>query len=327
MRGRALDRAADVRALAHDRAAVAALGVLIVVVLACVAAPLYAARVSGTDPFRSDPGGEAVVDGRRIPVLTENTAGLGLGTTPLGPTWRGAYLLGADGQGRDVAARLLYGGRTSLLIAGSAAAVSLALGGLLGAVSGFLGGAVDLAVARLLDLLWAFPTYLLAISLSAVLLSQALRFGPVTIEADSLLLPVAVGALVWVPYVARPVRGRVLVLKESEFVQAAVSLGASPWRVLRRHVLPHVAPQLVLLAAPVAGFELLTESALSFLSMGVQAPAASWGTLIADGQTLIYSRPLVAIAPGLLIAVTVLALNVLGDGVRDALDVGGVRER
>ncbi len=306
--------------LLRDRTAMAALCLLVLVVLACAAAPLYAARVAQADPFRSNPGGEAVVDGRRVPVLAENTGGLGLGTTPLGPTWHRAYLLGADEQGRDVAARLLYGGRTSLLIAGSASAICLTLAAVLGTVPAFLGGAADLGAARLLDLLWAFPTYLLAISLSAVLLSGEVRLGPVTIGADSLLLPIAVGALVWVPYAARPVRGRVLALKESEFVQAAVSLGASPGRVLWRHVLPHVAPQLVLLAAPIAGFELLTEFALSFLSIGVQAPAASWGTLIADGQTLIYSRPLVAVAPGLLIVVTVLCVNLVGDGIRGALD-------
>ena len=308
------------RRVLRDPAAMAALLVLALIVLACLAAPLYAGRVARSDPFRSNPGGEAVVSGRRVPVLAQNAGGLGLGTTPLGPTWRRAYLLGADGQGRDVAARLLYGGRTSLLIAASASAICLALGALLGTVSGFLGGAVDLAVARLLDLLWAFPTYLLAISLSAVLLSGEVHLGPVTIGSDSLLLPIAVGALVWVPYAARPVRGRVLALKESEFVQAAVSLGAAPGRVLWRHVVPGVAPQLVLLAAPIAGFELLTESALSFLSIGVQAPAASWGTLIADGQNLIYGHPLVAIAPGLLIVVTVLCLNLVGDGIRGALD-------
>jgi peptide/nickel transport system permease protein len=311
------------RRLLRDPAAIAALGVLALIVLGCLAAQLYAARVAGTDPFRSNPAGEAIVAGRRVPVLAENTGGLGLGTTPLGPTWQGgAYLLGADGQGRDVAARLLYGGRTSLLIAASAGAICLALAAVLGTVSGFLGGGVDFAVARTLDLLWAFPTYLLAISLSAVLLSGAIHIGPVAIGADSLLLPIAVGALVWVPYAARPVRGRVLALKESEFVQAAVAVGARPGRILRRHILPHVAPQLVLLAAPIVGFELLTESALSFLSIGVQAPAASWGTLIADGQTLIYSRPLVAIAPGLLIVLTVLAVNLVGEGVRNALDGG-----
>lgn len=308
------------RALLRDRAATAALLVLALVVLACAAAPLYAAHVARTDPFRSNPGGEAVVDGRRVPVLADNTEGLGLGTTPLGPTWRPAYLLGADGQGRDVAVRLLYGGRTSLAIAAGAAALCLALAAVLGTVPAFLGGVADLLVAQLLDLLWAFPTALLAISLSAVLLSGDLRLGPVTVGADSPLLPVAVGALVWVPYAARPVRGQVLALKEREFVQAAVGLGAPPGRILRRHVLPHVMPQLVLLAAPILGFELLTESALSFLSVGVQAPAASWGTLIADGQTLIYSRPLVAIAPGALIALVVLCANLVGDGIRGALD-------
>lgn len=311
------------RFLRRDRSAAAALAVLILIVLACLLAPVYAARVAGTDPFRSNPDATVVLDGRRLPVVRDNAAGLGLGTTPIGPTWRAAYLLGADEQGRDVAARLLYGGRTSLLIAASAAILCLAVATPLGLLAGYLGGAVDAVLAWLLDLIWAFPVYLLAISLSVVLLSGGMRLGPVAIGSDSLALPVAVLGLVYVPYVARPVRSQAIILRDTEFVLAAVALGGPARHILRRHLLPHVLPTLVVLAPILMAMDLLTEAALSILSIGVQAPAASWGTLIGDGQALIHTRPIVAIAPGLAVMLTVLALNVLGEAARTALDPQG----
>ncbi len=289
---------------------------LAVIVLACLLAPVYAARVAHTDPFRSNVNG--TVDGQDV--LAENTAGLGLGTTPIGPTWRGAYALGADNQGRDVAARLLFGGRTSLLIAAGATLLCLALAAVLGVLSGFLGGKVDTVLSGLLDLLWAFPVYLLAISLSIVLISQDIRIGPVQITADSLLLPMLILGVVYVPYVARPVRAQVLELRSSEFIEAAQATGGAPRHILRRHILPHTWPILIGFAPVVMAMALLTEAALSVLSIGVQAPAASWGTLIADGQALLYTRPLVAIAPGLAVVATVLALNVVGEAWRKALD-------
>ena len=308
------------RRLAADRGAMAALAALVLIALACALAPLYAARVSGTDPFRSNPLG---ADARGAPVLADNAEGLGLGTTPLGPTWRGDYLLGADAQGRDLAARVLHGGRNSLLIAAGATALCLALAAAAGIAAGFAGGATDAAASWLLDLLWAFPVTLLAISLSLVLVSQGIRLGPVALDADSLALPALILGVVYVPYVARPVRAQVRSLAGSEFVQAAVAAGAGPGWVLRRHVLPHAAPTLIGFVPVVMALALLTEAALSAMSIGVQAPAASWGTLIADGQALLYTRPLAAVAPGLAVVVTVLALNVLADGVRDALDPRG----
>lgn len=290
--------------------------VLAAILLACLLAPLYASQASGTDPFRSNVNGTAF----GMEVLAENTAGLGLGVTPIGPTWRGAYLLGADTQGRDVAARLLYGGRTSLLIAGCATVLCLALAAVLGVLSGFVGGAVDTVLAGLLDLLWAFPVYLLAISLSIVLISQELRIGPLRLTADSLALPVLILGIVYVPYVARPIRAQVLALRHAEFIEAAHATGGAPLHILRRHVLPQVWPGLIGFAPVVMAMALLTEAALSVLSIGVQAPAASWGTLIADGQALIYTRPLVAIAPGLAVLATVLALNVVGEAWRASLE-------
>jgi peptide/nickel transport system permease protein len=206
------------------------------------------------------------------------------------------------------------------VIAGSATAICLGVGALLGLVAGFFGGIVDVALSRLLDILWAFPIYLLAISLSIVLISHGLTIGPLTLDASSLALPIVIIGIVYVPYVARPIRGQVLALKNSEFVLAATGFGVSPARILFRDILPNVSTTLIVMAPLMLALNLLTESALSFLSIGVQAPDASWGTIIQDGEALLYSRPIVALAPGLMIVVTVLALNVFGDGLRDALD-------
>lgn len=288
----------------------AAAALLAAIITATILAPAYATWISHTDPFRSTP--MAQIDGH--PVLADNP---GLGVTPIGPGWHGSwrapYLLGADNLGRDVAARLLYGGRTSLLVAGLATALCLILGTAAGTLAGFLGGPVDTILSALLDLLWAFPVYLLAISLSIVLVNEGLHLGPVVIDADDKLLPALIIGLVYVPYLARPVRAEVRSLMARDFVEAAFATGGTRPHILRRHILPMVWPTILSLAPILAAMSLLTEAALSILGIGIQPPEASWGTLIADGQTLIYSRSWVAIAPGLAVAATVLALNVLAD--------------
>ncbi|MFO1038171.1 MAG: ABC transporter permease [Geminicoccaceae bacterium] len=313
--------ASAARKLGRDRAAMTALLGLFLIIMACLLAPAYARYVSGTDPFRSNLDGTFLLDGQTMPVMEQETEGLGLGFTPVGPTWRlGPYMLGADSQGRDVAARLLYGGRNSLMIGVAATAICLVLAAIVGVVAGYFGGIVDLVLGRLLDVLWAFPVYLLAISLSIVLIAHGVTIGPITITSGSLLLPIAIIGLVYVPYVARPVRGQVLSLERSEFVLAAVGLGVPAYRILLRDVLPNIATTLIVFCPLMLAIAILTESALSFLSIGVQPPDASWGTIIQDGQTMLYTRPWVALAPGIAIVLTVLALNILGDGVRDALD-------
>jgi peptide/nickel transport system permease protein len=179
---------------------------------------------------------------------------------------------------------------------------------------------VDGILSRALDVVWAFPVYLLAISLSTVLIAKGFAVGPFRLESGSLFLPIAIIGLVYIPYVARPIRGEVLSLRQREFVEAAIGLGASTWRLLWSDVLRNVITTAIVFFPLMLAIDMLTEAALSFLSIGVQEPNASWGTIILDGQGLLYTRPAVALAPGIAIAVTVLALNVLGDGVRDALD-------
>jgi peptide/nickel transport system permease protein len=308
------------RRLSRDRAAMAALALFALILALCLLAPAYAAW-AGVEPFRSSLDAMITIDGRQVPVMEQSTEGLGLGYNPIGPTWElGNYFLGADNQGRDVMARLLYGGLNSFLIAGAATLLTLSVATVLGLAAGFFGGITDAILSRILDVLWAFPVYLLAISLSIVLIAEGIAIGPVTIESGSLWLPIFIIGVVYIPYVARPVRGQVLSLRESEFVLAAIGLGAPSHRILLRDILPNVSTTLIVFVPLMMALNMLTESALSFLSIGVQPPDASWGTIIQDGQGLLYSRPMVALAPGIAIVLSVLALNVLGDGLRDALD-------
>ena len=309
-----------VRALVVKRDVLFAIAALGFVVLASLSAPLYA-RMVGVDPFSSNVAGTTMRHGQTLDLMQPNDNPLHLGLTPLGPDLSaGAYSLGADSQGRDVASRLLYGGRSSLLIASAAAFLCLCMSSSIGICAGYFGGWVDILLSRLFDILWAIPSYLCALSLFFATVGPGLHLVFVTLGADSFLIPIGIIALVYVPYAARPLRARVLSLSQAEFVMAARGMGASDFRILRREILPNLAPSMVVLAPLVMALCLLAESALSFLSLGVQAPAASWGTLIQDGEGLLYTRPIVAIAPGVAIVITVLALNILGNALRDYLD-------
>jgi peptide/nickel transport system permease protein len=308
------------RRLWRDRAAMVALAVFLLIVIACLCAPVYAAW-EGADPFKSTLDAVVTIDGQPHPVMELPTTGLALGYTPVGPTWQlGNYFLGADNQGRDVMARLLYGGMNSFVIAAAATALTLSFATLFGLLAGFFGGVIDMVLSRILDVLWAFPVYLLAISLSIVLITQGLTIGPFTITSGSLALPIFIIGVIYIPYVARPVRGQVMALRNSEFVLAAIGLGVPTGRILWKDILPNISTTLIVFVPIMMALNMLTESALSFLSIGVQPPDASWGTIIQDGQTLLYTRPMVALAPGFMIVISVLSLNVFGDGLRDALD-------
>jgi len=306
--------------LSHDRTALVALAVFLLIVIACLLAPVYA-WWAGVEPFKSTLNAVVTIDGVARPVMELPTTGLALGYTPIGPTWRpGNYFLGADNQGRDVMARLLYGGLNSMIIAASATTFTLVFATLFGLTAGFFGGVIDIVISRVLDVLWAFPVYLLAISLSIVLLTQGITIGPIVIDSSSLALPIFIIGVIYIPYVARPIRGQVMALRNSDFVMAAIGLGAPSSRILVRDILPNISTTLIVFVPIMMALNMLTESALSFLSIGVQPPDASWGTIIQDGQTLLYTRPAVALAPGFMIVISVLSLNVFGDGLRDALD-------
>ena len=313
-----------VRRLRRNRIALAALVLFVVIVVISFSAPYYARDVAHVNPFSNNVNGTTIVDGKRVPLLQQGGGVLHLGETPIGPTWDlHHYFLGADNQGRDVASRVLYGGRSSLEIGIGSAAICCLIATVLALIAGFYGGFVDAILSRTMDVVWAFPVYLFAISISTVLLTapdNGLKVGPVHIVASSLWLPTLIIAVIYVPYVYRPIRGHVLSVAEKEFVEAAVAQGASNMRLVFSEILPNVISVVIVLFPLMIATTILTESALSFLSVGVQPPAASWGTIIDDGQQLLYTRPWVAIAPGLMIVLTVLSLNVLGDGIRDALD-------
>jgi peptide/nickel transport system permease protein len=312
------------RRLWRNRIALAALGLLLLIVLLSLLAPLYAHDIAHVaNPFAPNLNGTTVVGGKVVPVMQQGGGTLHLGETPIGPTWDPKhYALGADDLGRDVATLVLYGGRSSLQIGIVSAILCCVAATVIALIAGFFGGLVDAVLSRIMDIIWAFPVYLLAISISTELLTHAsgIPVGPLHISASSLWVPTMIITFIYVPYVYRPVRGQVLSVVNKEFVEAAVAQGASNLRLMFSEILPNVVSTVIVLLPLMIATNILTESALSFLSIGVQPPNVSWGTIISDGEDLLYTRPWVSLAPGVMIVLTVLALNVLGDGVRDALD-------
>lgn len=296
-----------------------ALSTLCVIMTGSVLAPLYA-KVVAVTPFESHILDTTQRDGREVSIMQQNDNALHLGYTPIGPSWRfGPYALGADAQGRDVAARLLYGGRNSLSIAGAAALLGILLAAVLSLWAGYAGGWVERIVSWLMTMLWAVPVYLFASCLSMTMLRDGLRFGSVHLTADHWLIPVCIIASVYLPYVARLLTTRVQQLARRDYVKIAVAFGASPLKVVIREILPGLSISIITFFPLLTALCLLAESALSFLSLGIQAPDVSWGTMIRDGEGLIYTRPIVAILPGIMIVLTVLSLYALSEGCTRAL--------
>jgi ABC-type dipeptide/oligopeptide/nickel transport system permease subunit len=217
------------------------------------------------------------------------------------------FLLGADEFGRDELSRAMYGARLALRTALVATAIGLVSGAFLGLCAGFFGGLYDDVIMRAMDVLLAFPYLLLAIAIAS-----ALGPGEVTTQ-------IAIGC--WaLPSFARLVRGAALSLREREFVEAARALGAGALRIMTRHVLPHTTWPLLAFATLFVARAILIEAALSFLGLGAQPPAASWGSMVASGRDYLRIAPHIALVPGAAIALTVLAFNLLGDGLRVVFD-------
>src|SRR4051812_6263767 len=209
------------RRLLRNKLAMAALGLFLLIVVLSLLAPFYANHIAKTDPFSSNLTGTTNVDGKEVQVVQETQSGLGLGVTPIGPTWQTNYFIGADNQGRDVMARVLYGGRSSLQIGVASALISTLIALTIALLAGFFRGWTDTVLSRLMDLIWAFPLYLFAISLSTILLATpgGLKLGPITIDPSNLWTPTLIIALIFVPYVFRPIRGQVLSVREKEYVE------------------------------------------------------------------------------------------------------------
>ena len=281
-----------VRAFSRDRMAVVSLVMLVIVTLAAVFAPL----LTPYSPTAGDP--------------VDRLAGIGTE----------GHLLGLDGQGRDIWTRLLYGGRNSLLIGIGASIITMVFATLLGLLSGFFGGWLDWIISRCFDVMWAFPVILLGVALGVSLNISGITIGPLSLKSGSLWIPTVIIGIAYVVYLARPIRGQVLALREKEFVEAARAQGMGPWRIMLTELLPNLASTLLVFFPLIVANAILLEAALSFLGAGVQPPEPSWGLMISEGIEFLTSAPHLTIAPGIMLVLTVLALNIFGEGVRDALD-------
>ncbi|MDH4443612.1 MAG: ABC transporter permease [Akkermansiaceae bacterium] len=289
--------------LAHNRAAIASLGVLTVILLLCFIGPLM--------PFVKSPTAINMANANSAPSV--------------------GHWFGTDQLGRDLFSRVLYGGQVSLLVGLVATGVAVLIGVIYGAVAGYAGGKIDDLMMRFVDILFALPFLVLVILFSLVVDEPAADFTHWVIRVTGIsrdhvapittLIPlfIAIGAIGWLT-IARIVRAQVMSVKKQEFVEAAVSLGLSRSRILFRHILPNViGPVIIYTTLAVPGIMLL-ESVLSFLGLGVKPPNSSWGILIKEGADRMEAGGLLLFFPSLFFASTLFALNFLGDGLRDALD-------
>ena len=222
--------------------------------------------------------------------------------TPSAKHW-----FGTDGYGRDVFARIIHGSRLSLSLSILSMLIAVAIGSMIGAISGYFGGRVDDVLMRLMDMLLAIPPMLMSISIVAAL-GRSMA---------NLMLALA---LAYMPVFARVIRSSILSVKDQEFVEAARACGTSDARIIMRHIVPNAVGPIIVQATLAMGSSILTISSLSFMGMGIQPPQPEWGTMLYEGRDLIRTSPYLVIFPGAAIAVSVLSLNLLGDGLRDALD-------
>lgn len=271
------------RSLRRNPVALVSVAVVLTLVVIAIFAPLIAPR----DPLHAYPDG-----------LTDRGA-------PIQPG--GDFLLGTDASGRDVLSRLIYGARVSLLVGVVATGLASLIGIAVGTVAGYVGGIVDSILMRITDVVLSFPILLFSIALIAVT-------GPSTRNV------VLVIAFAYWTYLARIARGVVLSLKEREFVTAARTLGAGDLTILRRHILPHLAPVVIVYGTLGIATSIMIEASLSYLGIGVPLPQASWGQMVSQGQEYFQSAPWLLIAPGVCLIVTVLAFNLAGDWLTDLLD-------
>jgi peptide/nickel transport system permease protein len=299
--------------LRRNRVALAFLALFLVIAGMCMAAPLYSKHVAEIGPNKNNLTGKVERDGKQVDVVTPDG-------TPVGPAFSTKYLLGADANGRDVAVRLLYGGRNSLVVGTTAALITTLFAVALGLLAGYFRGKSDTVIRSIFDILWSFPVLLFAIALGTALAIGGLNLGPIHIEGGSLWIPTLVIGFVYIPYMGRPLRGQVLSLRQKEFVQSAEAQGMGSLRIMFGEIMPNLASTILVFTTLIIANNIILEAALSFLGAGIQPPNPSWGNLIAQGVDRLVTAPHLAIVPGVAITLTVLSLNVFGDGLRDALD-------
>jgi peptide/nickel transport system permease protein len=301
------------RRLRRNRVALAFGALFLIIVIMCLLAPVYAKHIAHTTPAANHLTDQIKIGGKLKDVVSE--AGI-----PTGPTWHGRFFLGADTNGRDVAVRLLYGGRNSLEIGFIATLITMVLATLLGTAAGYFRGWVDAVLSRVFDLLWAYPVYILGVALGVSLAVGGLNLGLFQLKGNSLGVPAVIIGFIYIPYVAKPIRGQVLGLRSREFVDAARTMGMGNGRIMASEIIPNLMSTIIVFFPLIIANAILTEAGLSYLGAGVQDPNPSWGTMISDGIRLIPSAFHLTLVPGLMLVLCVLGINVFGDGVRDALD-------
>jgi peptide/nickel transport system permease protein len=276
------------RRLRRDKAAMASIIVIVLVALCAILAPLFAHIVG------------------HGPATQYTNTGISSNGEPVSPGTNG-FILGTDELGRDLFVRIMYGAQISLFVGIITTLIGTVAGVSVGLVSGYFGGAVDAVLARIVDSVLAFPYIVLALSLAVV-------FGP--------SLPIVIAVISFFAWagIARVVRGQVLSIREKEYIEAARSLGAPSWRIMFIDVLPNVTAQLIVYATLLIPVSIITEASLSFLGLGIPPPTADWGQMLGEAQGYYQQAWWFLVFPGLALVITTLAFNILGDGVRDALD-------
>jgi peptide/nickel transport system permease protein len=298
------------RRLRRNRVSLAFGVLFLLIVVLCLLGPVYSQYVAHIGPDTQNITGTVKVGGKTEDIVS-------LTGIPIGPTWELAhYFLGADENGRDVAVRLLYGGRNSLEIGAAATLFTMVLATICGLLAGYFRGFTDGLISRVLDVIWAYPVYLLGITLGTVIEVRGL--GP--LHSTTLMTTALVIGFVYIPYVAKPIRAQVLALREREFVDAARQQGLGPFRIMASEILPNVASTIIVFIPLMLANAILTEAGLTFLGAGVQPPNPSWGTMISDGISTIPASFSNVLVPGIMLVLAVLSVNVFGDGLRDALD-------
>ncbi len=297
------------RALFANRLFLAGGGIVVLFALLALAAPALSQAHILREPFKQD---QKALD----------TEGM-----PLGPE-RG-YWLGTDNLGRDVLARVVHGARVSLTVGTAAMVMATVIGVAVGVLAGFYGGKLDLGLMRFTEMMMTIPPILLAIALASLMDGKIIHLHPasvhwhfldVELRRGMVSLFLVIGFVCW-PGMVRVIRAQVLALKEREYVQAARVLGASNLRLIFRHIMPNLLPIVIVTAAMSTANTILLEAGLGYLGIGVPPPAPSWGAMISDGQAYFTLSPHMVIVPGVAICLTVLAFNLLGQGLQDVLDV------